>query len=144
MSLSPFDSFQSRFVTYLLNFPRILRRFKQPSFHLIAINRQNCEQFTNNGRCTFPDFTPFSIQLQQMLFAVLGRSKTVMFGAHFYLAMNMYVLSYLYLSCLHACLLRRGQSLYPLSPTKSHYISKNAVIFSKETSEVGQTRGVKS
>ena len=24
MSLSPFDSFQSRFVTYLLNFPRIL------------------------------------------------------------------------------------------------------------------------
>jgi len=23
MSLSPFDSFQSRFVTYLLNFPRI-------------------------------------------------------------------------------------------------------------------------
>ena len=24
MSLSPFDSFQSRFVTYLLNFPRII------------------------------------------------------------------------------------------------------------------------
>jgi len=24
MSLSPFDSFQSQFVTYLLNFPRIL------------------------------------------------------------------------------------------------------------------------
>ena len=24
MSLSPFDSFQSRFVTYLLNFPRML------------------------------------------------------------------------------------------------------------------------
>ena len=27
MSLSPFDSFQSRFVTYLLNFPRILIHF---------------------------------------------------------------------------------------------------------------------
>jgi len=26
MSLSPFDSFQSRFVTYLLNFPRTLSR----------------------------------------------------------------------------------------------------------------------
>jgi len=25
MSLSPFDSFQSRFVTYLLNFPRIIQ-----------------------------------------------------------------------------------------------------------------------
>jgi len=25
MSLSPFDSFQSRFVTYLLNFPRIIK-----------------------------------------------------------------------------------------------------------------------
>ena len=28
MSLSPFDSFQSRFVTYLLNFPRICTIFK--------------------------------------------------------------------------------------------------------------------
>jgi len=27
MSLSPFDSFQSRFVTYLLNFPRITEIF---------------------------------------------------------------------------------------------------------------------
>ena len=26
MSLSPFDSFQSRFVTYLLNFPRNVER----------------------------------------------------------------------------------------------------------------------
>jgi len=29
MSLSPFDSFQSRFVTYLLNFPHIISKRKQ-------------------------------------------------------------------------------------------------------------------
>jgi len=28
MSLSPFDSFQSRFVTYLLNFPRNCAKYK--------------------------------------------------------------------------------------------------------------------
>ena len=28
MSLSPFDSFQSRFVTYLLNFPRTLNKIQ--------------------------------------------------------------------------------------------------------------------
>jgi len=28
MSLSPFDSFQSRFVTYLLNFPPILTSYR--------------------------------------------------------------------------------------------------------------------
>ena len=34
MSLSPFDSFQSRFVTYLLNFPRITRAEKTiPAVH---------------------------------------------------------------------------------------------------------------
>jgi len=36
MSLSPFDSFQSRFVTYLLNFPRI-------SFWMTSTNVMYCE-----------------------------------------------------------------------------------------------------
>jgi hypothetical protein len=116
----------------------ILRFFTQASFHLIAINRQNCEQLTNSGRCTFPDFTPFSTQLQQMLFAVLGRSTT-MFGAQFSLAMNIYVL-HICICLVYMYASTTNQSFYP----RSHTTIYNTIIFSKETSEVGQTRGVKS
>jgi len=36
MSLSPFDSFQSRFVTYLLNFPRMSNH---PHLHTVTGHR---------------------------------------------------------------------------------------------------------
>jgi len=38
MSLSPFDSFQSRFVTYLLNFPLIIRIYHDAQFSECQIN----------------------------------------------------------------------------------------------------------
>ena len=38
MSLSPFDSFQSRFVTYLLNFPRI-NQFQVLTFLYLLFKR---------------------------------------------------------------------------------------------------------
>ena len=39
MSLPPFDSFQSRFVTYLLNFPRTLLRYQ-----LCVLHTENTEK----------------------------------------------------------------------------------------------------
>ena len=87
---------------------------------LIAINRQNCERLTNNGRCTFPNFTAFSIQLQQMLFAVLGLSKTVMFGAQFSLAMNIRCVLHI---CICLAYMRDFCDRQILLPIKSHYIS---------------------
>ena len=43
MSLSPFDSFQSRFVTYLLNFPRINNKF----ILIHKINKKDNENMFN-------------------------------------------------------------------------------------------------
>jgi len=49
MSLSPFDSFQSRFETYLLNFPRITQRMI-PAWHQYLTNSptKHAVQFQQN------------------------------------------------------------------------------------------------
>ena len=48
MSLSPFDSFQSRFVTYLLNFPRI-RKFKAVFQNHCAGTVSDCDGYAERN-----------------------------------------------------------------------------------------------
>ena len=56
MSLSPFDSFQSRFVTYLLNFPRIFRQPLHVSGASRPIIRRHNRMYTTIGTYYFSLF----------------------------------------------------------------------------------------
>ena len=84
MSLSPFDSFQSRFVTYLLNFPRITTtlcvRAVSPRFYIfqqiVDTQETSCQPYASKGQLNiifslFPSTCNYNMAVARVLHLIL-------------------------------------------------------------------------